>query len=447
MGRFPITADTAVTYPGPPPARADVVVIGGGVIGVYTALYLAEAGQNVTLLEKGRIAGEQSSRNWGWIRQQGRDPAELPIMMQARRDWLEIARRTNVDFGLHQGGTVYLAKTDKQLATYAQWQAMAAEQGLTSEILSAAETTALYPGMKATFKGALRTRSDMRAEPELAMQALAAIAARAGVTIVENCAVRRLDIAAGRVVGVVHEAGRIAADRVVLAGGAWSALFLANHGLRLPQLSVRDTVVATQPLPQITMGTASDSHVAFRRRADGGYTLAPPGMSELFVGPDAFRALPKYLPQLRESPWAQSYLPMAPKGYPDAWTTPRRWTGAGRSPFEEMRVLNPAPSKRRVERALRAFSRLFPDLPKPQARRAWAGMIDTMPDIVPVVDHCAALPGLVIGTGMSGHGFGIGPGMGRVLAALVMGVPVGHDLARFRADRFVDGSPIQLPPL
>jgi len=69
-----------------------------------------------------------------------------------------------------------------------------------------------------------------------------------------------------------------------------------------------------------------------------------------------------------------------------------------------------------------------------------------MPDIVPVVDHCAQIPGLTIGTGMSGHGFGIGPGMGRVLAALVMGNAPGHDLSRFRADRFSDGSPIRPGP-
>jgi glycine/D-amino acid oxidase-like deaminating enzyme len=71
---FPISEATAITFAGPPPSEADVVVIGGGVIGVCTALFLAEAGKRVVLLEKGRIAGEQSSRNWGWIRQQGRDP-------------------------------------------------------------------------------------------------------------------------------------------------------------------------------------------------------------------------------------------------------------------------------------------------------------------------------------------------------------------------------------
>ena len=73
-------------------------------------------------------------------------------------------------------------------------------------------------------------------------------------------------------------------------------------------------------------------------------------------------------------------------------------------------------------------------------------MIDTMPDVVPVIDACAALPGLWIGTGLSGHGFGIGPGVGRVLAALVAGDAPGHDLARFRLSRFSDGSPIRLGP-
>ena len=67
-----------------------------------------------------------------------------------------------------------------------------------------------------------------------------------------------------------------------------------------------------------------------------------------------------------------------------------------------------------------------------------------MPDIVPVVDHCADLPGLTIATGMSGHGFGIGPGMGRVIASLVTGGPVGHDLSRFRMGRFTDGSAVRL---
>lgn len=108
-----------MTFPGPVPDQADVAVIGGGVIGVCTALFAARAGHRVVLLEKGRIAGEQSSRNWGWIRQQGRDPDELPIMVSSRKLWLELSQQTNVDIGFRQTGTTYFAPNDGYLQRYA----------------------------------------------------------------------------------------------------------------------------------------------------------------------------------------------------------------------------------------------------------------------------------------------------------------------------------------
>jgi glycine/D-amino acid oxidase-like deaminating enzyme len=116
------------------------------------------------------------------------------------------------------------------------------------------------------------------------------------------------------------------------------------------------------------------------------------------------------------------------------------------TPFERMRVLDPAPNRRKLDALRRDFAALFPDLPPFTLTRTWAGMIDTMPDVVPVVDRVAALPGLTVGTGMSGHGFGIGPAMGRVLAALVEGRPAGHDLGRFALARFSDGSRVRLGP-
>lgn len=444
---FPISLDNPVIYPGPPPPETDVVVIGGGVIGVCTALYLARAGRRVTLLEKGRIAGEQSSRNWGWIRQQGRDPAELPIMMEALRLWSDLARETNVDFGLRQTGVTYLAQNDRQMATYEAWAGIAKAQGLETHLLAPDEVVGMFPDVRRRYAGGMTTPSDMRAEPWLAVPALAGIAARAGVKIIEDCAARRLDVEAGRITGVVTEAGRIGCAQVVLAGGAWSALFLRNHGISLPQLSVRETVVATGPMAEVHAGAAADSRLAFRRRTDGGYTLAASGVAELFIGPDAFRALPHYLPQLRAAPFDQTYRPAAPRGFPDAWRTPRRWAAEDQSPFERMRMLNPAPNRRLVARVRRDFAMRYPDLGPVQVRAAWAGMIDTLPDSVPVLDRSPDIEGLVIGTGMSGHGFGIGPGAGRCLAALVMGDEVGHDLTRFRASRFTDGSRIRLPPL
>ena len=202
---FVISDATPLTYAGPLPAQAEVVVIGGGVIGVCTALYLAQAGQDVLLLEKGRIAGEQSSRNWGWIRQQGRDYAELPIAEEAIGRWKELAAQTNVDFGLRQGGVTYLATSAKELSGYEKWSAFAQKQGIDTRMMTAAETAAAFPDAQRTYAGAMTTASDMRAEPWAAVPALAAITARAGVRMMESCAVRRLDLAAGRVGGV--EAG------------------------------------------------------------------------------------------------------------------------------------------------------------------------------------------------------------------------------------------------
>ncbi len=446
MSVFPFTEAMPITYPGPPPAAADVVVIGGGVIGVCTALFLARAGKRVVLLEKGRIAAEQSGRNWGWIRAQGRDPDEIPIVQEAGQLWRELAQQTNVDIGLVQGGVTYFAETEKQLANYQAWMPHARAHGLDSRMLSAAEVAELVPGMARGYAGAIYTASDMRAEPWVAVPALAGIAAREGAVLVEQCAVRTLDIAAGRVAGVVTEEGRIAAPEVVLAGGAWSALFLRRHGVQIPQLSVRATVAATAPVPMVYPGGAADSSLAFRQRQDGGLSLAQGGFSELFVGPDAFRALPKYLTQLRADPLGVRLHPAAPKGYPDAWGTARTWDADRAGPFEAMRVLNPAPNARKVAALGRRLEALFPDFGPVRITSAWAGMIDTMPDIVPVVDRVADLPGLTVGTGMSGHGFGIGPGMGRVLADLAQGKTPGHDLTRFRLARFTDGTAMRLGP-
>ncbi|UWR34605.1 FAD-binding oxidoreductase [Sulfitobacter sp. W027] len=446
MSTFPITLSSPASYPRTPPRESEVVVIGGGVIGVCTALFLVRAGKQVTLLEKGRIAAEQSSRNWGWIRQQGRDPAELPIMVEAAKLWRELAPQLDRDIGLKQTGVTYLADSDGKMQGYADWLTHAAANGIDSRLMDAGEVAVAFPGLSKTYAGGLITPSDMRAEPWVAVPALAALAVKEGVRIIENCAVRKLDLAAGRIAGVVTEAGAIRTASVVLAGGAWSALFLRAHGVSLPQLSVRESVVATNVLPEVHAGAVAEAGLAFRRRADGGYTLAPGAAPELYVGPDAFRAFRHYLPQLRDNPFGQRFRASAPKGFPDAWTTPRRWAADSLSPFEAMRILDPAPDHRRLRKVLKQFAALYPALPPITARTSWAGMIDTMPDIVPVVDHCAQIPGLTIGTGMSGHGFGIGPGMGRVLAALVMGNAPGHDMTRFRADRFRDGSPIRPGP-
>lgn len=445
MTAFPISADSPVEHNAPLPSRADAVVIGGGIIGVMTAWELAKAGLKPLLLEKGRIAGEQSSRNWGWIRAQGRDIAELPIMLEAQSMWPELDKRVG-GVGLKQTGTLYLARKAEEIDDYQQWLDDAAPYQMSSRILTKTQLADHLPGASQDWAGALYTPTDYRAEPWNTVPAFARAAVEDGVTIIENCAVRCLDMQAGRVAGVWTEAGHIACDTVALAGGAWSSLFLRNHSVSIPQLSVRATVAATKTLPDVHDGGAVDDRLAWRRRADGGYSLAPSGFHELFVGPDSLRTFAKFTKQLWQDPLGTRLLPFAPKGFPDAWGQQRRWSKGDISPFERMRILNPKPNAEKTRKMARDFAQTFPELGEVGIESAWAGMIDVMPDIVPIVDRCPDLPGLTICTGMCGHGFGIGPVMGRITAALMMNRAHAHDLTRFRFDRFRDGSELVLGP-
>lgn len=442
---FPISETSPVRFAGALPPRADVVVVGGGVIGVMTAWFLRERGLSVVVCEKGRIAGEQSGRNWGWVRQQGRDPVELPIMVESLSIWKRLSAEMGDGLGFKQTGVLYLAKTQKEIEGFEGWTEHSRAHQLDTRLLTASETMAMLKGAVSPWIGALWTASDARAEPWLAVPALAAAAEEMGVVIREACAVRGLDLAAGRVAGVVTEAGRIDCDHVVVAAGAWSRLFLGAHSVSIPQLSVLASVAATEPMPEIFPGNAADDDFAFRRRADGGYSIAPGGEHDFFIGPDAFRSFGVYLPVLKKDFRSTNFRISAPKGFPDAWGTPRRWSLDQPGPFEGQRVLNPAPNMTTLGEVQDSFGKAFPSLGRPKLKAAWAGMIDTLPDVVPIVDH-APIPGLTIATGMSGHGFGIGPGMGRVVADLVMGRPVGHDLSRFRLSRFSDGSRIEPGP-
>jgi glycine/D-amino acid oxidase-like deaminating enzyme len=436
---FPFRLQDTPEHAGPLPKAADLVVIGGGVVGVATALFAARKGLSVVLLEKGRVAAEQSSRNWGWIRVQGRDPAEIPIVQEAQDHWRALDAEAGGRMELRQVGVTYLARTEADRARHADWLRQAQPFGVSSVILDRAETRALLGEPAAGWIGALHTPTDLVAEPWVAVPELARLAVAEGVTILEHHAARALDIAGGRVAGLVTEAGRIATPAVVLAGGAWSSLFLRRHGVSIPQLSVRSTALATGPLPQTPSTAGVDDTLAFRPRADGGFTLAPAAASTLFIGPDAFRHLAPYARTAWEAIRDVRLAARAPTGYPDAWTTPRWWTAREETPFERMRILDPPPDRTATGQTRRRFGQAFPGSAPVTEACAWAGMIDLMPDLVPVIDRVAEIPGLTVATGMSGHGFGIGPGVGRVVADLVTGDDPGHDLTRFRIDRFRSG--------
>jgi glycine/D-amino acid oxidase-like deaminating enzyme len=417
-----------------PPERAEIVVIGGGIIGVSAALTLAERGVDVLLCEKGMIGGEQSGCNWGWVRTMGRDIAELPLSLESQRLWASMSRRCEAETGYQRCGILYLCENEKEVAAQQAWLDAARAYQVSSRLLTADELAATLPATSRSFAGALITPGDGRAEPQKAAPAMAAAAGRRGARIIENCAVRGLDMAAGRVAGVVTEYGRVACGAAILAGGAWSRLFCGNEGIDLPQLKMLGSVFATEPMPGGPEVTVGGSNFAFRKRLDGGYTVARRNGSIAHITPDSFRLFFDFLPSLIKG-WDEMKLRVTGR-FLEEWRVPRRWKLDGASPFEAVRVLDPLPDQPQLEEARGTISSAFPFFRDVKIRDGWAGLIDVTPDAVPVISQVEGLPGLVIATGFSGHGFGIGPGAGKLAADLASGAATSVGPKPFRLDRF-----------
>jgi glycine/D-amino acid oxidase-like deaminating enzyme len=421
------------------PPRASVVIVGGGIVGCSTALELAERGVDVALFDKAEIACEQSSRNWGWCRQMGRDPREIPLIIESMKLWRGMNTRIGAESGFRQCGIVYLLETDAEMEARSRWhQAHARPHGLPIYSLGAGETQALQPGATVNWKGALYSPEDGRAEPELAGPAIASAARRKGAKIFTRCAVRGIERSAGRVRSVITERGEVACEAVVLAAGAWSRIFLGNLDIEFPQLTVVNSVMRSKPLETGLDRTASGAKFAFRRRLDGGYTIAHRHMSVVDIVPDSFSLFFQFLPALFMD-WRGLKLRLG-KRFIEAARLKRRWSLDEPSPFEMIRVLDPEPVDAILNEALSSLKCYFPVLAPLEIAERWAGCIDATPDAVPVISPIDSLPGLYLASGFSGHGFGLGPGAGRLMADLVRGDTPVVDPEPFRYSRFFDGS-------
>ncbi len=398
----------------------------------------------MAVLEKGLVGAEQSSRNWGWCRQLNRDEREIPLILHALQRWHELSKEIGMDVGFRATGLVYATCTEKDIRNWDNWGKMAKQYGIRSQILNAAEAKAMTPGSRTAWKGGVHSPDDGYADPALAAPGLMEAAVKKGAFLFQRCAVRGLDISAGQVSGVITERGLIKTSRVVCAAGAWTSLFCRRHGIDLPAGNVIGSAFRTYPVEQVITRPFYTDAFACRPRSDGGYTIALSGTGRLEPGIQGLKYARQFFP-LYKARRLNLETKIRLTSFLQGPESLARWSMERPSPFEKIRILDPTVSDGVVEKGLMAIGREYPALAGLRVTQAWGGVIDCMPDDISVISTVPQLPGLVLSAGYSGHGFGIGPGAGRLTADLVTGDDPIVDPTAFRYSRFRDGSALKQP--
>lgn len=411
--------------------RADVVVIGAGIVGLASAYELASRKLKVYVLEGGEPGIGQSTRNWGFVRQQGRAVEELPIMIEANGMWQELPGRLGADLEWVQGGNLRLTDQPERADDYLRWIETARALGLDSRVVTADEVARIVPGFTGQFALAIFTPSDGQANPGKVIGSYLRAFESEGGEVYTGSPAREVVTAGGRVVGVRTHDGFIASSSVVVAAGTGSGALLRKLGCQVPVHFVSQTVALTEPVPRLTDACVWTGQVGFRQTANGQVLLSSGGRGEVVLDTASLGSLLS-LRQLRQAVpmyWKnREYLQIRPRAVLSTVGSTRRSS-----------YLDGEVRYDHVEGALATMAAYFPGR-QWRPISAWAGTIDGTPDALPILDVVGPGGGVIVATGMSGHGFGIAPAVGRIVADLVTAGHSHHDLWPFRLRRFVEGA-------
>jgi len=372
------------------PPAAEVVVVGGGVIGTSVAFHLAEAGVEVCLLERDQLASGSTSRAAGGIRAQFSDPLNIAIGLRSIEAFTRFGERPGAEIDLHQVGYLFLLDRQEDVAAFESSVALQNELGVPSRFVDLAEVRELCP--LAGLEGVLAATFcplDGHASPEAVVQGYAAGVRAHGAAILSGCDVTAVLHDGDKIHGVDTALGTIETGTVVCAAGVWS-----------PQLA---------------------------RTANAELTVAPYLRENGFTGPTP--GLPNLLPLTID--------------FSTGFYFHREGPGLlfGMADPEQAAGLDAATDPAWLEKVMHVAERRLPSLLDMGIAGGWKGYYEITPDHNALVGESAEVARFLYATGFSGHGFLQGPAVGEIVRDLVLGHEPFVDVAPLSVDRFANAVP------
>ncbi len=389
-----------------------VIVVGGGIVGAATAYFAAREGMAVTLLEKEHVGYGASGRNPGFVWLHCRNPGwALDISRAGRRLYDELLRDLPAPFEFRaEGGLIYFT-TDEQAAVFSEFARARRRDGLDMQLIDGAQVRRLVGPIRHDVLGASFCGDDAQINTPTVVHALAMGAKSEGALVKEGAEVLGLVRSGADVVGVDTVQGRLTADAVVVATGAWTTPLLATAGIQARIGRERLQVLATKPRP------LDIKPVVYGPLAAKQYSLfrdLPSWREEAFLAPYEIET-GRWMLQLVAQRANGETLLGCPMDYPAEVTHDTTLSGIGA-----------------IAASIAAD---FPGLKDVPVDRVWSGVLPFTSDMAPIIDEVS--PGLFVA---AGHVFGnaAGPMTGKLLAQLLRGVTTDLDLTECRWDRELD---------
>ena len=346
---------------------ADIVVIGGGVEGSSIAYQLAKRGLEVVLLEAREVASAASGASAGGVRQQGRDPRELPIAMRAIAMWPGLTEELGADIDYHQNGHLTLVEFESDLPELEGRVREQQQSGLGIEMLYGDDVREVAPGIGDQVIAGAFCLSDGHANPIWTTKAFAAAAVREGAKLLERTPATGVVTDSGRVTGVETPDGLIATNWVVNAAGAWSPEITKMAGFEVPIHTRAPQMLLTTELPMDlypVIGCVSKL-LSLKQLFNGRYLIGGGWPASVY--------------QDIESP-------------------------LGRNRHDS------------ITGSANHSSAIWPALLKTNVLRVWAGLEAETDDVVPILGPVDHVEGFIMASGFSGHGFALAPYVGVLIA-------------------------------